>query len=188
MTEPETTETRLNEDVVQHQCPGCRCWYESDRLDHERPVAFYCDCGEFISLTIPKAPGSQLLKPQNEDILAFGGDTDRLDTGMTAKEAAERTRIWWEKTGRREMQLQAKRQAEGVGGSNGGAGSAFASQDPSSENYLPSGIIHGKPWDDLTQRDQAQLVKVWHHFNIRKPDLLGEEQAEHQIHERGRIQ
>jgi hypothetical protein len=98
----------------------------------------------------------------------------KLDTGMTAVEAVRRAEHWWEKTGAKEMRLHGLRHTQTVGGSLHGIGGAFASLDPKSENYLPSGIIHGKPWDDLTKREKAMVVKAWHHFYIRKPDLLGE--------------
>lgn len=131
---------------------------------------------------------SKLIKPDNGDILAFGHKADKLDTGMSAQEAIQRATNWWETKGRKMMQTELKRQAGAVGGSNNGAGSAFASSDVESANFLPSGIIHGKPWDELNRREKQQVVKVWHHFNIRKPDLLDEEQAEHKMQDRGLIQ
>ena len=86
------------------------------------------------------------------------------------------------------MKMEQARQSEAVGGSNNGAGSAFASAQADDANFLPSGVIHGNPWDQLNTREKIMIIKAWHHFNIRKPDLLDEEQATHKMQDRGLIQ
>ncbi len=131
---------------------------------------------------------SKIIKPDTDDVLAQNDTSKRLDTGMTAKEAIMRAKNWWENVGQAKMRQHALRQRETIGGSNNGAGAEFASKNPDSINFMPAGFIHAKPWDELDKRDQRQLVKVWHHFNIRKPDLLGEDQATHKMQDRGKIQ
>lgn len=76
---------------------------------------------------------------------------DRLDTGMSAREALTRARLWWDAKGRH---LLAKMH---------GKDPAFAAV---------SGIIAAHAFDRLTRREQVAIVKVWHHFNVRRPDLL----------------
>lgn len=182
------TEIKRTNDFIRTRCDKCKAIYETERKDYDFPEAFHCDCGEFIAMHVPAKPGAKLIKPQNADLLAYGDDALRLDTGMTAQEAIKRAAEWWEKTGRTEMRQQQLRQGEQVGGSNNGNGGAFASLDPNSHNHLASGIIQGKPWDQLDKRERGQLVKVWHHFHVRVPDLLGEEQAEFKVQERGKVQ
>lgn len=180
--------TRQDDAKTQTKCAKCGAWYETERKGYDFQEAFSCDCGNFMSFTVPAKPSSKVLKPQNEDVLAFGSDGDKLDTGMKAIEAIERARIWWQTTGRKEIKQQASRQSEQVGGTNNGAGAMFSDLDPNSANHLPSAIINGEPWDQLNKRERGQVVKVWHHFNVRVPDVLGEEQAEFKMQERGKIQ
>ena len=130
---------------------------------------------------------TKLIKPDTADILALNDPSSRLDTGMTAREAAQRAANWWNNRGAKVMQQHLKRQRQTVGGSNNGAGAAFASSDVDSLNFNPSNLIHGKPWEELEGREQVQVVKIWHHFAIRKPDLLGEAQATHKMQDRGLI-
>lgn len=86
---------------------------------------------------------------------------DRLDTGMSVKEALAKASYWWGKTGRHAMRK------------DGGKGLEVSfSLDPDSENYIPSGILNGEPWDVLTKREKLTIVKVWHHFFVRKPQDL----------------
>lgn len=117
----------------------------------------------------------KIIKPTTTDIIAFQDGSMRLDTGMTAKEAVAQASAWWARIGRKEMRQHAKRQSEAVGGSNNGAGASFASLDPDSPNFLPSGIIHGLPWEQLSRREKARVTAIWHHFHVRVPDMLGGE-------------
>jgi hypothetical protein len=116
-----------------------------------------------------------ILKPDAYDVALYtGSGLDRLDTGMRPEEAIRRATNWWNNKGRRTMKLHLRRQSEPVGGSNNGAGVAFASQNPDSENFLPSGVIHGVPWDELTRDEKLRVVKAWHHEHVRKPQEIGQ--------------
>jgi hypothetical protein len=75
-----------------------------------------------------------------------------LDTGMTAREAVTRARWWWDNRARHLL---------------GKAGA----DDPALAGV--SGIIGMTAFDRLTKREQVVIVKTWHHFKIRRPDLLG---------------
>lgn len=113
----------------------------------------------------------------NSEILA-GGDTNaRLDTGMKVFEAVTRTAWWWEKTGRALMLKEGSATER-----------AFASADPDDENFIPSGIINGLPWPALSKREKHRLVKFWHHFNVRNPDLIGTPEHEYKFGQGDKIE
>lgn len=95
--------------------------------------------------------------------------------GVPTDEAIRSATNWWNNKGRIAMKQTAMRQAEGVGGSNKGNGSAFASLDPDSANFMPSGILHGFVWDDLDQREKVRVVQAWlniHHPIITQPTVI----------------
>lgn len=178
---------RETDQVVQNKCPGCGAWYETPKSNRAITESFMCDCGEHLKFKVPAMPGA-IIKPTNEELLSLSGLNATLDTGMNAQEAAKRAEHWWETKGRRMMKLELARQSEAVGGSNNGAGTPFASAQADDANFLPSGIIHGNPWSQLNKREMIMVIKAWHHFNIRKPDLLDESQATHKMQDRGRVQ
>lgn len=112
----------------------------------------------------------------SNNVILGGVDPDaRLDTGMKAIEAINRSRIWWNKTGRHQMKRQQSGAAEKV------------SLDPESPNYIPSGIINGETWDKLTKREKLTITKHWHHFNIRMSDLIGTPEHVFSFSEKGSI-
>jgi hypothetical protein len=88
---------------------------------------------------------------------------------MKAKEAIERAARWWNNIGRKTKMLD------------------FSSHNPDDPRFLPSGLINGHAWDMLGKREQIQVVKVWHHFHIRKPDLIGGADDDHKMQDRGAI-
>ena len=179
---------RETSSVIQSKCAGCGAWYETAKLEQPFQETFNCDCGERITFPVPARLSTKLIIPTNEQIVIGGDDDQRLDTGMKVKEAIQRAQAWWEKTGRKEAQTQLKRQAKPVGGADHGAGISFASQNEADPHFLPSGLIHGDPWDQLNQREQLMLVKSWHHFHIRVPDLVGGDQdAKHVMQDRDQI-
>lgn len=79
-------------------------------------------------------------------------DEARLDTGMKVKEAVARAREWWEKKGRR---MVSEKAAEVPGDA--------------------TGILDGLPWELLDKRERLVVIKFWHHFYVRKPDLVGDD-------------
>lgn len=87
---------------------------------------------------------------------ALRGADERLDSGMKVGEAIERARLWWTALGASQI-----------------ARSRFAT-----DKDIPSGILHGLPWDRLTREEKLRIVKVWHHFHIRRPDVLEIDPAE----------
>lgn len=157
--------------VVQNRC-DCGTWYESDKGDQVRDVRFDCErCGAKLEFKIPAVDGVRA--PSNAEVLAMLDPLAKLDTGMSGAEAVKRASAWWQKTGRRIMKSEAKRQRQALTSSDKGNGGVFASQDPDDPRFLPSGLLHGHPWDHLDRRSKIQVVKIWHHFNIRKSDLIG---------------
>lgn len=76
---------------------------------------------------------------------------DRLDTGMKASEAVARAELWWNSVGRHMIRK-------------------VGADDPTLAQF--SGIVAGHAWSFLKQREQARVVKVWHHFKIRRGDTL----------------
>lgn len=162
---------RQSGSVIQTRCKACNAWWETARLSKTFTETFNCDCGERITLEVPAAEFS-LIKPTEDQVISLLDGDAKLDTGMKVTEALARASAWWSKTGRKEMKSHAKRHKHSPASSTPGIGGAFASLDPDSENFLPSAIIQGEPWDQLDKREKLLVVKVWHHFNIRVPDMI----------------
>lgn len=89
----------------------------------------------------------------NDLALAAAAADRRLDTGMTVSEAVWHASRWWDARGRKRLREIAV---------------AF-----DGERSIPSGILHGVEWDALTKPEKLKVVKAWHHFHVRRPDLLG---------------
>ena len=172
---------RVSDAVVQTKCGTCGAWYETPRGNVELVEPFTCECGQPMVAVAPPIEGVSLMLAASNLDLIEGGDGDaRLDTGMTVKEAISRAQAWWDKTGaklaRREKQRRSPR--------------AFTlSMSPDDPNGIPSNILNGRPWDALRKPEKLSVVKVWHHFYARKPDLLGGDADErHLVQERNTIQ
>ena len=116
----------------------------------------------------------------NSEKLVAGDVSARLDTGMTVAEAVERTKAWWNRTGRGLMRQQQD-------GSQSFARSAFAASDPDDPNFIPSGILNGWEWGRLTRREKLRLVKYWHHFFVRTQDLIGNDGKVYEFGQRDTI-
>lgn len=86
----------------------------------------------------------------------------RLDSGMLVTEAIERALLWWGVKGR-EMARQRML--------SGNKGAEFNSQDPTSDNYLPSGLMLALEWEELSDLERLMVTKVWHHYFVRVPDM-----------------
>jgi len=98
-------------------------------------------------------------------VLAQNSPSATLDTGMRCDVARQSACNWWSNRGSKIMQVEALRQAEPVGGSNKGNGASFMSLDPENPNFMPSGIMGGRLWDDLTPIEQVHITAVWvEHF------------------------
>ena len=91
----------------------------------------------------------------------------KLDTGMRVDEAIRRAQAWWaEWRGaiREGFNQATDTKAIGPGKRVPGIVVHTAHKD-----YLPSGILSGKRWDKLTEAEQLQIVKIWHHNHVRDP-------------------
>lgn len=200
--EAEFESNRISDAVVQHKCANCGAWYETSRGTIDQKEEFVCEnlvdfqmglpkiCGQKLTYPVPAMTvKSQIITASNQDVLSLQDGADpRLDTGMKASEAIHRAEQWWQKIGRKQMKREKKRQATQVGGADKGMGGSFASNNPDDKNFLPSGILHGEQWDALTKREKLMIVKTWHHFNVRVPDVLGGNvDAEFQIKDRDTI-
>jgi hypothetical protein len=78
----------------------------------------------------------------------------RMPSGLTFKEAAFHARNWWDRRGR------------------------FLIRNPEfndPELGLPSGILRGLPFDQLTRREIGRLVEVWDKEHA--PALIADRQA-----------
>ena len=163
---------RISRTSIQVKCTSCGAWFETVRHDVAFRETFDCDCGARLSYDVP-ALETTLIIPTDEQIASIGDPDQRFDTGMKVGEAIRRAREWWTRTGAREMALQGMRQAKKPTSPAKGLGGAFASLDPDNANFLPSGIIAGLDWDALDKREQLMVVKVWHHYYVRKRDVIG---------------
>ena len=102
----------------------------------------------------------------NSSTVLNRGMEGRLDTGMRVDEAVRRASAWWDHKGRHLAKSELRKR--------------FVSDNPDSENHTPNGILLGLPWDDLgcgdvgrRKMERMKIVKVWHHFAVRRPDKLG---------------
>jgi len=140
--------------------PGKRATSSIQCTDGEPERELAHDIAEEINTAIHKVmPRIIVPAVSNIAILEGGGIDARLDTGMKVREAAERAALWWEKTGRRMMQSHKP-------------GQEFASKDEKDPNFIPSGILNGMPWEALERHEQMRVIKAWHHFYVRRPDVL----------------
>jgi len=139
--------------VVQHKCLECGAWYETPKRATAYREVFVCDCGAPMSFLVPAIDASKQ---------GLGDLDDRLESGMKIRDALANASYWWGKTGRHMMKKHDAK-AEAV----------FASADPNSENFMPSGIVNGEPWDNLDLRERLFLVKSWHYHFIWKPQKEG---------------
>ena len=86
---------------------------------------------------------------------------DRLNSGMTAKEAVRRASAWWDKTGRHIMNKRVNEERAAPKVYTGGNAPAIIVQG-AVQQTLPSGILNALPWAELTKREQFAVVNIWH--------------------------
>ena len=106
----------------------------------------------------------RMKEPLLDDAVPVDMDA-KLSSGMTIKEAVDRAMLWWSTKGTNEMRL-ARLQDKGIRRKL-----AAFSDDPDSPNFIPSGILHGRPWDQLTKTEKLQIVKMWHYAFVVLPDM-----------------
>lgn len=116
----------------------------------------------------------------NRNTLLSGDFSAKLDTGMTVREAVDRTIQWWAKSGRRQMVEMREHQR--------GAKGKFKLLDETDDNFIPSGIINGLEWDALNKREKLLLIKHWHHFFVRNQEIIGTEEHHYKFGQRTTIQ
>lgn len=93
------------------------------------------------------------------DESSYDSDAE-LDTGVKVKDVVKEAAVWWDSKGRDLM--NAHRFSESVGGKG-------ISADPNHQDFIPSGITRGLPWDELTKEECVSIVKNYHHQMYRKP-------------------
>ena len=97
--------------------------------------------------------------------------TDRLDTGMKVTEAIARAAAWWDRIGRHGVKASNFNQVLIQKVHAQGRGPLLKRTDK--EQDLPSGILRGLQWDELSKVEQKEIVKAWHHEQVRVP-LVGQ--------------
>lgn len=85
----------------------------------------------------------------------------RLDSGITVDEAVRCAERWWEQFGRHMMKRVANtEQGKGKFIPVSAAGPAIAIKGEKTVT-IRSGILEGKPWDELTRDEKLRVVKNW---------------------------
>ena len=145
--------------VVQNKCAGCGAWYESDKGPEEYQATFHCECGTRLSYTVPALEFSAIASLPMPTAIDPASPDARLDTGMRVEEAVRRARHWWDGQGRKLMRAKVTKAGE----------------------IQQSGIANGETWDMLTREECLNVVKAWHHFFVRVPEVIGTPEHEHKI-------
>lgn len=143
--------------VVQQKCSGCGAWYETPKMATEFTETFDCECGTRLTYTVPALEVAKLTLAA--PTIDFSDPDARLDTGMKVSEAIARAAAWWDKLGRKEMRKSAGQQGQ----------------------VRESGIVSGEPWELLNREEKLNVVKAWHHFHVRVPEVIGTPEHEHKI-------
>lgn len=104
-----------------------------------------------------------------DKIEAYQGSHDageeRLDTGMKVSQAVDEAMLWWENKARKMIHDMHLDRGAGVGRSF----NPNPTDEVEAQNSLPSAILKGEPWENLTREEKMRVVKIWHHFNVRLP-------------------
>lgn len=121
--------------------------------------------------------GPKPVVDQKHDAPILGADRThetakkKLDTGMTVEHAIANAAHWWNSRGRK--LIKDKNYAT----DNPGFGSF--TPDPQSaeeaDNWIPSGILEGRRWDHLSQKEKLHVTQHWHHNTVRIPNIDPEE-------------
>ena len=143
--------------VVQMKCSGCGAWSDTPKLATAYQETFDCDCGTRLTYPVPALEVDKLALAS--PTLDLSDPDARLDTGMLVREAIARASAWWDAAGRKEMAAAVK---------EGGA-------------VPQSGIVQGQPWDTLSKLEKLNVIKAWHHFFVRVPEVIGTPEHEHKI-------
>lgn len=100
---------------------------------------------------------------------------DRMpSTGMKVTEAIGRASTWWDLKGRFVMAKEFNRVQKAP---KNGRGFVIRGEFV---DGVPSGIMRGMEWALLSMREQANIVKMWHHFfvvmkDVENPDISAED-------------
>lgn len=104
-------------------------------------------------------------------ILGLDGSNDSLmkslDTGMTVGEALHQAARWWTNKGRQLIKDQ------NMASDNPGFGrfTANPTTEEEAENSLPSNVLAGRAWENLTKSEKLRVVRFWHHHHVRVPNI-----------------
>lgn len=120
----------------------------------------------------PKTKKKQIVDPRVDAPILNADGTHasqeaKFDTGMRVKEAVQQAAFWWNNKGR--TYIKDKNLASDNPGFK-----AF-NPDPKSieeaDNWVPSGVLAGKAWDDLSKTEKIAVTKHWHHNHVRVPNI-----------------
>ncbi len=101
-------------------------------------------------------------------------------SGMKVGEAIERAAKWWNNwRGAVRRDFNKRQDAPLVRAASGRAPALIIKGEIVDD--VPSGILSGKPWHELAQREQFEVVKMWHDQHVLKP------MREEAVREAGRI-
>jgi len=101
-------------------------------------------------------------------------DATLHESGMKVTEACKRAEQWWMDYGGRHMlskELNKVSNVEEIGRRFTPAGKKTPAIliKGSMEPVIPSGILRGLPWDELTSDEKLRIVNVWHREYIVSP-------------------
>lgn len=96
----------------------------------------------------------------------------RLDSGMRVTEAIAKAEKWWnEYRGAVAGHFNVHQDAPRVrAAANGAPGIVIKGEIVET---VPSGILSGRPWRDLTLEERREIVKIWHHNHVVVPQVEG---------------
>ncbi len=126
----------------------------------------------FSRPTLPEsALGGKLPVQIDDPVLDAPGvrhdDDTRLATGISVKQLVQQAEFWWMRKGRKTMLNSRRGQVKTVRGARHYMGAFTLNVDD--PNFLPSGILHGLPWDNLDRGEKLQVCKAYHEIRYRKP-------------------
>lgn len=92
---------------------------------------------------------------------------NRLATGIRVNQLVRESERWWTKGGRKAMLDGRKSQIVTIRTRRHYKGPfTLDTDDP---NFMPSGVMHGLPWDNLNRSEKLLICKAYHEVKYGKP-------------------
>lgn len=85
-----------------------------------------------------------------------------MRSGMAPKEAIFRARNWWDKIGRKIVRIQFNQEYQGGSFKPSSGKAPGVKVSPTLAHVVPSGILKGLPWAQLTKPEKFRVAKEWH--------------------------